>query len=290
MKKFNKRIFFFLVSMVAVVALLSSCDKGDELFFADGSQSDNLLSVNKNQAGLLAFPSFEFYMVKQNYLRYYTHYYEYQDVDPNDHLLKAPGINPTNSLCGAASLMVATGMVANGEKQQNDYYLVNKQGLVDIVKQLQKFGGYGHSQLFTCLRRFLGNLVGASESTTTDRTMFKDFIKKELKAGNPVVVPVVILSKAGVDHSRDIDHEDGSNDQIYYMQNHDIQESKRYFGHFVVLVSLQIERSGFGYVRYYDVLDRSKTIKTCSYKRLLDSNKMNSSNNAQYCAFSVKKK
>ena len=30
MKKFNKRIFFFLVSMVAVVALLSSCDKGDE--------------------------------------------------------------------------------------------------------------------------------------------------------------------------------------------------------------------------------------------------------------------
>lgn len=30
MKKFNKRIFFFLVSMVAVVALLSSCDKSDE--------------------------------------------------------------------------------------------------------------------------------------------------------------------------------------------------------------------------------------------------------------------
>ena len=27
-----------------------------------------------------------------------------------------------------------------------------------------------------------------------------------------------------------------------------------------------------------------------SYKRLLDSNKMNSSNKAQYCAFSIKKK
>ena len=38
MKKFNKRIFFFLVSMVAVVALLSSCDKGDEQISRDERQ------------------------------------------------------------------------------------------------------------------------------------------------------------------------------------------------------------------------------------------------------------
>lgn len=283
------KIALYTVLMSFAVVAFSSCDKNYSAL-SESLTSTDLAVQESETSALRADQTKEFYVVKRDYLNYYTHYFEYQDVDPRDGLLKGDDINPTNSLCGAASLMVATGMVANGEKRQSDYYLVNKEGLVNIVKKLQNLGGYGHPELYACLNQFLGTFVGSSESTTANRDVFKDFIKKEMRAGSPVVLPVVILARNRTNYSNDLHHEDGSNSKVYYIQNHDIDESRGYFGHFVVLVSLQIEPSGFGYVQYYDVLDPTKTLKKCSYKRLLDSNKMNSYNDAQYCAFAVKKK
>lgn len=284
-----KIALYTVLMSFAVVALMSSCDKNDSALSESLTSTD--LAVQESETSVLrADQTKEFYVVKRDYLNYYTHYFEYQDINHKTGLLTDPAISSTNSLCGAASLMVATGMVANGEKRQSDYYLVNKEGLVNIVKKLQNLGGYGHPELYACLNQFLGTFVGSSESTTANRDVFKDFIKKEMRAGSPVVLPVVILARNRTNYSNDLHHEDGSNSKVYYIQNHDIDESRGYFGHFVVLVSLQIEPSGFGYVQYYDVLDPTKTLKKCSYKRLLDSNKMNSYNDAQYCAFAVKKK
>jgi hypothetical protein len=188
--------------------------------------------------------------------------------------------------------MVATGMVTNGVHNQSNYYVVGTSAVAEIIKKMQQqysnVSDFGHTHLYYALGNYLGSFVSRSQSSTTDRETLKTFIKNELAAGNPVVMPIVIQNTGN--YLNDEDHTDISG-KTYYVVNHDITGAP-YFGHFIVINKLQLESTGHGCVEYYDVLVNSTSassyIRRASYSRVLDSNKMNSSNNNAYCAFAVK--
>lgn len=266
--------------------MFSSCQK-EEIITPISTTSQDASTTSKLKAATVYA---EEYSVKQIYKNYYTHYYEYTGTNSSGYLVPPTVTYSTNSLCGPSALMVATGMVANGEKGQSNYYVVNTSAVGEIIKKMQSAYGnisnFGHTHLYYALGNYLGTFVSRSQCSTTSRDDIKTFIKNELAAGNPVVMPIVIQS--GVSSSYDTDHSDVSG-RSYYVSMHDITGAP-YFGHFIVINKLQLESTGSGYVEYYDVLGTSTTIKRSSYTRILNSNMWSSSYNNAYCAFAVKKK